>query len=133
MLRHLIEKSNQQNKISASKDDASSFLVNKYSSKQISLAAPLYDIQHYYQEKDRQFLEYVGARNKDPDVWIRLAIKEYLDDRNVFLSDLRFLHVEKRGSGIDNNDFEDTELNYNDRTIEDFYKKLNGIFIGFIC
>ena len=124
MLRHLTQKSNPQNKISSSKDETSSFLVNKYGSKQISLAVPLYDIQHYAQEK-----EYVGTRNKDPDVWIR----EYLEDRNVFLSDLRFLHVEKRGSGSDNNDFEDIELNYNDRKIQDFYKKLNGIFTCFIC
>lgn len=87
-------------KMGVGKDAACSHLVNKYGGKHISFAMPLYDIQRYaqrrcgfFEEKDRQFLQYIGtewARNKDPDVWVRLALQDHMQDENIFLSDLRF-------------------------------------------
>lgn len=87
-------------KMGVGKDEACSYLSNKYDGEKISFASPIYDIQTYAQlrcgfsnEKDRQFLQYVGtewARKKDPDVWIRLAINDSPKEGNVFLSDLRF-------------------------------------------
>jgi hypothetical protein len=87
-------------KMGVGKDTACSHLINKYGGKHLSFAMPLYDIQRYAQqkcgfleEKDRQFLQYIGtewARNKDPDVWVRLALQDHMQDENIFLSDLRF-------------------------------------------
>ena len=87
-------------KMGGGKDAACSHLINKYGGKHISFATPLYDIQRYaqqkcgfFEEKDREFLQYVGtewARNKDPDVWVRLALQDHMQDENIFLSDLRF-------------------------------------------
>jgi hypothetical protein len=87
-------------KMGVGKDEACSYLTNKYGGEKISFATPIYDIQRYAQlrcgfsnEKDRQFLQYIGtewARKKDPDVWIRLAINDSPKEGNVFLSDLRF-------------------------------------------
>lgn len=82
------------------KDTAATYLHHKLGGKQISFAAPIYDILHYAQgrcgfqkHKDRQFLQYVGtewARSKDPDVWVNIVLRETKDDKNAFISDLRF-------------------------------------------
>ena len=156
------------------KDAACSHLINKYGGKHLSFAMPLYDIQRYAQqkcgfleEKDRQFLQYIGtdwARNKDPDVWVRLALQDHVQDENIFLSDLRFKNefyalkkagwfcvkivrpqeeneVQNRnGTGRNNHESEtsldsidDKEWNYiihNDKSIQDFYNKLDYLYLN---
>lgn len=87
-------------KMRVGKDTAATYLHKKIGGKQISFASPIYDILYYAQTrcgfptyKDRQFLQYVGtewARNKDPDVWINIALKEAKNEENAFISDLRF-------------------------------------------
>lgn len=87
-------------KMGVGKDEACSYLCNKYGGEKISFASPIYDIQRYAQlrcgfsnTKDRQFLQYIGTewgRKKDPNVWIRLAINDSPKEGNIFLSDLRF-------------------------------------------
>jgi hypothetical protein len=88
-------------KMGAGKDTAVEYLINKLGGTQISFASPIYDIMHYAQkrcgfpmEKDRQFLQYVGtdwARNKESNVWIRIAIESTPPSgQNTFISDLRF-------------------------------------------
>lgn len=89
-------------KMGVGKDEACSYLIKKYGGTKISFASPLYDIQHYAQricgfneEKDRQFLQFIGtewARNKDPYVWIKLALKKTCEHENSFISDLRFFN-----------------------------------------
>jgi len=88
-------------KMGAGKNEACSYLKAKHTGKILSFADPLYEIQKYAQEKcgfkfekDRKFLQFIGtewAREKDPDVWVRITIKaseRYA--RNHFVSDLRF-------------------------------------------
>lgn len=88
-------------KMGSGKDEAVSYLIREYGGTRISFAEPIYDIMHYaqkrcgfQQEKDRQFLQYVGtewARNKEANVWVRLAIEAAQPvDQNAFISDLRF-------------------------------------------
>lgn len=87
-------------KMRVGKDTAVNYLCQKLGGKQISFTSPLYDILYYAQNicgfpkhKDRQFLQYIGtewARNKDPNVWIKLALEQAKDKENVFISDLRF-------------------------------------------
>lgn len=156
-------------KMGAGKDTAVDYLITKYGGKRISFATPIYDIQHYAQqrcgfklEKDRQFLQYVGtdwARNKELNVWVRLAIEATPKEGNVFLSDLRFpnefealkkegwkcvkivrKHQEKRkGSGSHSHSSEialdsvpDDEWDvvlHNNGTIEDLYAKLDNMVL----
>jgi hypothetical protein len=88
-------------KMGVGKDEAVSYIRRKIDGRQISFAGPLYSIMFYAQEvcgfekqKDRQFLQYVGtewAREKDPDIWVRLAIENASRMLgNLFLTDLRF-------------------------------------------
>ena len=72
----MISRSNWQIKIAfgykmgVGKDEACSYLIKKYGGEKISFASPLYDIQHHAQrvcgfeeEKDRQFLQFIGTQN----------------------------------------------------------------------
>lgn len=82
------------------KDTAAEYLCDKCTGVIHSFAAPLYDILKYAQwvcdfeeKKDRAFLQFVGtewARDRDPDVWVNIALKDTPDNGNVFLSDIRF-------------------------------------------
>lgn len=88
-------------KMGVGKDEAVSYLVQKYGGTKISFSKPLYDIMYYVQdkcgfprEKDRKFLQYIGtewARSKDRDIWVNLLLKkEYSDNQNYYITDLRF-------------------------------------------
>lgn len=89
-------------KMGVGKDTACSYLINKYGGKHVSFAQPLYNILKYAQstcgfkhDKDRKFLQYIGtewAREKDPDVWVRLAMENVSENSNTYISDLRFLN-----------------------------------------
>ena len=109
-------------------------LEKKYGGTYISSVLPLYDIQRYAQlryglsqEKEQQFLQYIGAewgRNKDPNVCIRLALKESFTNGNFFLSD-----------------FPNQEVSYDKLVqpfnlsdcIEDFYIKLDRLVDNIMC
>lgn len=107
----------------------------KYGGTHISSVLPLYDIQRYAQlryglseEKDKQFLQYIGAewgRNKDPNVCIRLALKESFTDGNFFLSDFP-----NEGFSYVNLVRSIPELH---RSIEDFYIKLDLLVDNIMC
>ena len=87
-------------KMGSGKDTAVSYMISEYGGLRHSFAKPLYAIQEYTQrrcgftlQKDRQFLQYIGtewARKKDPNVWVKIALREVPKTGNVFLSDLRF-------------------------------------------
>ncbi len=91
-------------KLSSGKDTCVDYLIKKYGGNKIFFSKYLYDILHYAQkvcgfeiEKDRKFLQWVGtdwAREKDPDVWIKLTIQESekIADKNIYCSDVRFLN-----------------------------------------
>jgi hypothetical protein len=153
-------------KMRVGKDEACSYLLGKYGGKKISFASKIYDIQTYAQkicgfkqEKDRQFLQYIGtewARKKDPDIWIRLAMQDTPENENVFLSDLRFKNefnaLKKEGwfcvkivrssissdilehqSEIDLDAIDDKEWDFvvkNNDGLEDFYKKLDTLYFN---
>ncbi len=85
------------------KDTCVDYLIKKYGGVKISFSEPLYEILHYAQrvcefeeEKDRWFLQMVGtdwARNKNPDVWVNLALRKMKslgEGVNVYNSDIRF-------------------------------------------
>ncbi len=85
------------------KSTAVNYLIDKHGGYEKSFAAPLYHLLHYYQhycgfkqEKDRQFLQYIGtewARSKNENVWVDLLLKhvqEYPPETNVYISDVRF-------------------------------------------
>ena len=88
-------------KMGSGKSIAVEYLRQKYGGNEVYFSMPIYDILHYAQgicrfeeEKDREFLQYIGtwARNKDPNVWINIALrnaKECKDCKNVFISDVR--------------------------------------------
>jgi len=156
-------------KMGAGKSCACEHLISKYGGTQISFAAPIYDIQRYaqkrcgfVQEKDRQFLQYVGtqwARNKEPDVWVRLAMESTPTKGNSFMSDLRFPNEfealkkngwtcvkllrnhqeERKGSGSHAHESEIAlDVIPNDKwdvvlentgTLEDFYKRLDNLVV----
>lgn len=88
-------------KMSAGKDTAVEYLINKYDGRKISFASPIYKIMDFAQrvcglptKKDRRFLQLVGTdwgRNINSDIWINLALDEARKSaENVFISDLRF-------------------------------------------
>jgi hypothetical protein len=78
------------------------YLIDEYGGKRISFAGPIYDILSYAQkvcgfipEKDRKFLQFIGtdwARNKENNVWVRLALESALIDEmeHAYISDVRF-------------------------------------------
>lgn len=86
-------------KMGSGKDTAANYLCEKHEGIVRSFASPLYDILHYAQrvcgfkeEKDRKFLQFVGtewARTQDPDVWIKIALRDS-GKGNIFISDVRF-------------------------------------------
>lgn len=154
-------------KMRVGKDTACAHLINKYGGNHLSFAMPLYDIQRYaqqrcgfFEEKDREFLQYIGtdwARNKDPDVWVRLALQDHMQDENIFLSDLRFKNefyalknsgwfcvkivrpnenkeekVNEHESETSLDSVDDKEWNYiiqNDKNIKDFYNNLDNLYL----
>lgn len=90
-------------KMGVGKDTAVKYLIEKYGGEKIAFSTPIYDILHYAQslcgfsdEKDREFLQYIGTewgRRKDPDVWVKLALKNVSEtNTNIYISDLRFLN-----------------------------------------
>ena len=97
-------------KMSSGKDTCVDYIIQKYGGHKVSFSKYLYDILHYAQkvcgfdiEKDRKFLQWVGtewAREKDPDVWVRLTIQESEqiekdkknEKKNIYCSDVRFLN-----------------------------------------
>jgi hypothetical protein len=85
------------------KDTSCDYLIKKYGGEKLSFAQPLYKILHFAQTvcsfeqtKDRKFLQFIGtewARSINNDVWVNLLVeqtKKYKDNRNIFVSDLRF-------------------------------------------
>lgn len=92
------------------KDAAADYMAAKYTGTILRFADPLKDIMAYAQQrcgfeqaKDTRFLQMVGtdwARNRDPDVWVKLLISQVEgsdsnDSTNgngghFFVSDLRF-------------------------------------------
>ena len=91
-------------KMSSGKDTCVNYLIETRGGIKIAFADALYDILYYAQEicgfpkeKDRKFLQWIGtewAREKNPQVWIELALrksKELEKDNNVYCSDVRFL------------------------------------------
>lgn len=87
-------------KCGSGKDTAVDHAIEMYGGTRFSFAKPIYDIQRYAQqicgfkqEKDRQFLQYVGtewARNIEEDVWVRVCLESVPDVGNAFISDCRF-------------------------------------------
>lgn len=87
-------------KMGVGKDTAADYLISKYGGQKHSFARPLYDIMNYAQQligveqvKDRQFLQYIGTewgRSKDPDIWVKVAIRDTPIAGNVYLTDVRF-------------------------------------------
>ena len=153
-------------KMGSGKDTSVEYLIKKYGGVKVSFSEPLYDILHYAQkvcefseEKDRWFLQTIGtewARNKNPDVWVNLAIKRIREiekeNINVYNSDIRFYNelniLKKEGficvkinrevdrefsNHISENELdnvEDREWDYvidNNGSLEDLYKKIDKI------
>ena len=87
-------------KMGAGKDISVKYLIKKYNGTKIAFSDPLYNILNYSQnicgfknEKDRKFLQFIGtewAREKDPDIWIKLALNNSPLTGNVYCSDIRF-------------------------------------------
>jgi len=84
------------------KDTACEYLKNKYGGTVLAFSDPLYHIMNYSQsylnfpvEKDTKFLQWIGtewARQKDPNVWVKLLTAKINDSDNFFVSDVRFLN-----------------------------------------
>jgi hypothetical protein len=90
------------------KDTAADYLISKHSGMKLSFANPLYEILRHVQnklgfsiEKDRKFMQFIGtewARDKDPDVFINILLKElgFCEDAHncdlysFFVTDVRF-------------------------------------------
>ena len=87
-------------KMGTGKDTCVNYLIKKYGGVKISFSDSIYDILYYAQnvcgfkkEKDRKFLQWIGtewAREKNPNIWIELTLKNYPKNENVYCSDLRF-------------------------------------------
>lgn len=87
-------------KMGTGKDTSVNYLIKKYGGVKISFSDSIYDILYYAQnvcgfkkEKDRKFLQWIGtewAREKNPEIWIELTLKNYPKDENVYCSDIRF-------------------------------------------
>lgn len=148
------------------KDTCVDYLIKRYGGVKISFSEPLYEILHYAQrvcefeeEKDRWFLQTIGtywARNKNPDVWVNLALRKVQslgEGVNVYNSDIRFKNeltamireefvcikinrdVERKMTehisecDLDGVEGWDYVIN-NDGTIDDLYKKLDEIIFN---
>jgi hypothetical protein len=156
-------------KMGVGKDEAVSYLINRYWGTQVVFAQPIYDILHFAQqrcgfafEKDRKFLQFVGtewAREKDKNIWIKLALESTPEGGNAFISDLRFYNEMKilkengwvcvkinrdcqesrKGTGNQEHSSEteldsvnDTEWDYiieNNGTLLEFYRNLDNLVI----
>jgi hypothetical protein len=89
-------------KCGVGKDLSVKYLINKYKGRKIAFADPLYDILYYAQnvcgfknEKDRKFLQFIGttwAREKDNDIWVKLALERCKEPGYYYCSDVRFLN-----------------------------------------
>lgn len=89
-------------KLGAGKDSAAEYLMSKHSGVMLKFAGPLYELQGMIQdfcgfsrEKDGALLQYLGTgygRIKDPDIWVKLAMKaaKSHESENVFFTDGRF-------------------------------------------
>jgi len=87
-------------KMGTGKDCAVKFMITKHTGVKLGFADPIYDILHYAQKrcglaavKDRMFLQFIGTdwgRSIDNDIWIKLLIKDAPQDKNTFVSDVRF-------------------------------------------
>ena len=79
-------------------------------------------------------MQYIGAewgRNKDPDVWIRLVLKESFKDGNFFLSDLPNEFKNEGSSYVKLvQPFNLSDLH---RSLEDFYIKLDRLVDNIMC
>ena len=74
-------------KMGTGKDTCVNYLIKKYGGVKISFSDSIYDILYYAQnvcgfkkEKDRKFLQWIGtewAREKNPNIWIELTLKNY--------------------------------------------------------
>tara|TARA_B100000902_G_C26805513_1_gene666569 strand:- start:60 stop:581 length:522 start_codon:yes stop_codon:yes gene_type:complete len=156
-------------KMGAGKDCAVKYCIKKYGGVHLSFAQPIYDILHYTQKlcgleqtKDRKFLQFIGTewgRDIDPNMWIKITIKNTPVDQNAFLSDLRFQNefdslkdngwicvkllreqlISRKGTG-DLNHQSETELDTipqnswdfiidNTESIKKFYEKLDTLII----
>jgi hypothetical protein len=154
-------------KARSGKDTSVDYLQDKYGGKKIKFADPIYDILYYAQNrldlpigKDRKFLQWVGtewARNQDPDIFVKQAIKEVSSiKQNCYCSDLRFINefnalkkdgwtcvkinrkienkpdeeYNKHVSENELNNIDDSEWDYvieNNGTIEELYSRLELI------
>lgn len=85
------------------KSTATNILIKEIGVKEISFAEPIYNIMRFMQRecnlvkkgeqyKDRYILQTVGdiGRNKDPNLWVDLALNRVVEGINYSLSDLRF-------------------------------------------
>lgn len=89
-------------KMGTGKDACVKYLLNNYGGEKIYFAKPIYDILYYAQklcglniEKDRKFLQFIGTnwgREKDPDMWVNLVLKDLPNSENIYCSDVRFLN-----------------------------------------
>jgi len=90
-------------KAGSGKDTMVDYMISKYGGTKIAFSDPIYEIMHYAQnvcgfdkEKDRKFLQIVGtewARNKDPNVWVNIALQRAKKiDENVYVTDIRFIN-----------------------------------------
>ena len=89
-------------KMGTGKDACVKYLINNYGGEKIYFAKPIYDILYYAQklcglnfEKDRKFLQFIGTnwgREKDPDMWVNIVLKDLPDSENIYCSDVRFLN-----------------------------------------
>ena len=89
----------------AGKDTIGSFLIENHRFTRVAFSEPLYDILYSAQEicgfekqKDRKFLQWVGtewAREHDPNIWVRLALKKINSNHllePVVITDLRYVN-----------------------------------------
>lgn len=89
-------------KMGTGKDACVKYLIKNYGGEKIYFAKPIYDILYFAQklcglniEKDRKFLQFIGTnwgREKDPDIWVNLVLKDLPNSENIYCSDVRFLN-----------------------------------------
>lgn len=88
-------------KAGVGKDTMVNYMISKYGGTKLAFSDPIYEIMYYAQEvcgfdkeKDRKFLQQIGtewARNKDPNVWVNIALERSKKIKtNVYITDIRF-------------------------------------------